>query len=254
MIRSLWMSATGFVLSLVAVSATNAGFINVDFSDQANFTWSGVSNVPGEGSAVRLPGAPTGVVTLGGIPFNITSNSSGNQAWHGDIAAAGGSGTMSMTMNTGTYGATTVYTLINSWKGQPGPASYAQLVFTGTGGASYTYNLVGNVDIRDYNNDGWTDTINGTTTTNAFNDSTDNWGMAGRLDMQQIALPSSFADQTLTSIELIDNGGPNTQRVVLDGVTVQTASVPEPSSFILLGIVAAGAIGYAWRRRQTVAA
>jgi PEP-CTERM motif len=116
------------------------------------------------------------------------------------------------------------------------------------------HRFVSNVDIRDYNNDGWTDTINGTTTTNVFNDSTDNWGMAGRLDMQQISLPSSFADQTLTSIELIDNGGPSTQRVVLDGVTVQTASVPEPSSIILLGIVAAGAMAYAWRWRLAVAA
>ncbi len=174
---------------------------------------------------------------------------------HGDIAAAGGNGTVSITMNTNAYGVTDVYTLINSWKGQAGPASYASLVFTGTGGASYTYNLIGNVDIRDYNNDGWTDTINGTTTTNVFNVGTDNWGMAGRLDMQQIALPSSFADQTLTSIELIDSGSAATQRVVLDGVTLQTAAVPEPSSLILLGIAAACAIGYAWRRlRQTVPA
>ena len=124
------------------------------------------------------------------------------------------------------YGVTNVYTLINTWDGQSGPDPYAWLTFIGTGGASYTKLLVGNVDIRDYNNDGDTNSINGTTTTNVFNVYPDNIGSQGRLDMQSIALPSAFATQQLTSIQLIDYGGPNFQRSVLDGVTI--SSVPEP--------------------------
>ena len=45
--------------------------------------------------------------------------------------------------------------------------------------------------------------------------------------MQDISLPAAFATQTLTSIQLVDNGGPSFQRTILDGVTVE--SVPEPS-------------------------
>jgi hypothetical protein len=38
--------------------------------------------------------------------------------------------------------------------------------------------------------------------------------------MQQIALPASFASQTLTTIQLVDTGNTGVQRTVLDGVTV----------------------------------
>ncbi|MFZ1006149.1 MAG: hypothetical protein WAN65_04900, partial [Candidatus Sulfotelmatobacter sp.] len=91
----------------MAFSATQlmaqATFDTVDFSNQANFTWAAIDSVPGEPSAVRLPGAPTGHTTLGGIPFNITSNTNGKQAWHGDIAANGGNGQESITMNVNIY-------------------------------------------------------------------------------------------------------------------------------------------------------
>jgi hypothetical protein len=46
------------------------------------------------------------------------------------------------------------------------------------------------------------------------------------LDLQQITLPPEFAAQTLVSIQLVDNGGPTFQRVVLDGLTVQATALP----------------------------
>ena len=223
-------------------------FVPVDFSSQANFTWAGVDSVPGEPSGIRLPGAPTGSVTLGGIPFNIKSNASGYQAWHGDVAANGGTGLYSITMPVDVNAATDVYTLINTWQGQNGTNTYAWLIITGSAGATYTDYLVGGSDIRDYNNAGWDNSINGTTTVNVFNCPVDNWGLAGRLDMQHVTLPAAFANQTLTTIQLVDDGGPNFQRVVLDGVTV--ASVPEPSTLLLLVVGAVGLLGYAWRRRK----
>jgi len=67
--------------------------------------------------------------------------------------------------------------------------------------------------------------------------------------MQHIVLPTNFGGQTLTSIELVDNGAPGVQRVILDGVTVVTAAalVPQPiiniqtvniTSFLTNGLVA----------------
>ena len=211
-------------------SALAQAFYPIDFSSQANYSWVRKAYYATTGPA--LPGAPTGAVTLGGIPFNITSDSAGDQAWNAAIAAGatsggdGGRQAETLTMGMSLYGVTNVYTLINTWDGQSGPDPYAWLTFIGTGGASYTKLLVGNVDIRDYNNDGDTNSINGTTTTNVFNVYPDNIGSQGRLDMQSIALPSAFATQQLTSIQLIDYGGPNFQRSVLDGVTI--SSVPEP--------------------------
>ena len=105
----------------------------------------------GEATGTRLPGAPVGRVTLGGVPFDIASNPNGKQAWHADIAAGGGGGQVGITLPVNVFGATEVYSLINTWCGQAGPDAYAWLVFTGSGGATYTKNLIGGVDICDYN-------------------------------------------------------------------------------------------------------
>jgi hypothetical protein len=221
----------------------------VDFSNQANFTWGGLDQIPapGEPVAVHLPGAPVGVTTLGGIPFNIISNADGKEAWAAGVAAAGGDSVVSITMNENVFGATNVYTLINTWWGTPG--TYASLIFTGSGGAIYTKDLVGNSDIRDYNQATWLNSINGTTTTQVF-DGISNWGAQGRLDMQHIALPGEFASQSLISIQLVDSGRSGFQRTVLDGVTIfsnDVQSAPVPSSLSLLGI---GALCLAVGRRR----
>jgi hypothetical protein len=216
-----------FTSSSVTVTPPVAGaFYPVSLSNSANFTWAGVSTVPGEPTAIRLPGAPTGPVVLAGIPFNIASNAAGNQAWHGDIAAAGGPGVVSVTSSVNVYAVTNVYSLINTWEGQPGPTAYAWFVFTGSAGTVYTNYLVGGENIRDYDGANWENLISAATTTNVFDCLSDNWGTPGRLDMQQITLPAAFATQTLVSIQLVDNGGPGFQRVVLDGLTVQSAQPP----------------------------
>ena len=229
------------VLAVVVLVRTDAllgqSYNQVDFSSQANWTWAGYENAANLPNGIFLPGARTGETTLGGIPFNIKSNSAGYQAWNAYVENTG-YGQESITMNVNVFGVTNVYTLINSFWGAPVPNSYASLIFTGANGATYTKSFIGDVDTRDYN-DG--PSVNGTTTTNVFS-GTDINGITGVLDMQNIALPSVFANQTLTSIELIDNGTPGVERAILDGVTVETNSTPEPSSFVAwAGLAAMGA-------------
>ncbi len=220
-----------FSLTAASVSQpqTRSGdFHFVCLTNVANFTWAAPDTVHGEAVGTRLPGAPVGRVTLGGIPFDIASNTNGKQAWHADIAANGGSGQVSITLPVNIFGATEIYSLVNTWCGQPGPTAYAWFVFTGSAGASYTKNLVGGVDICDYNLGPWENDITSTNTINVFACSSDNWGNPGRLDMQQIPLPPEFATQTLTTIQFVDNGSPAAplaQRAVLDGLTVQTTTV-----------------------------
>ena len=104
------------------------------------------------------------------------------------------------------------------------------------------------MDIRDWLWGSWTNSINGTTTTNVFN-STGGFDYQARLDMQTIDLPGDFLSQTLETIRVIDTGSnPFYQRILLNGVTVEV--IPEPSTITLFGLGAIGLFGYGWRRRK----
>lgn len=101
------------------------------------------------------------------------------------------------------------------------------ITFTGTGGATWSYDPIGNVNIRDYNNDGYPNNIGcglptgpGTAATvSAFKN-----GKGQRLDMQIYELPATFAEQTLVSITVTDGGNSDVQRSFLAAVTVSTAA------------------------------
>lgn len=225
-----------FALSVLTILVTpmsasaNTVFSPVNFSSQANFTWLAPETDPDGTTATYFPGGPSGSVTLGGIPFKILSNAAGFQAWNGYVASSGRNGTVSITMPVGVYGVTEVYTLINTYWGAPG-VSYTAVVFTGSGGATYTENLVGDSDIRNWCCGG---TINGTSTINVYSEASSPInGSPGYLDMQHIVLPAAFATQTLVSIQLIDSGATGVQRTILDGLTV----VSQASAQIASGTV-----------------
>ena len=237
-LSALTSDVFGFLLCLMiqlyfSAEAPAQTFTTVNVSRQANFSWFGTPDTDaGDGGGIPLPGAPHGSVTLGGIPFNIASNGDQEQAWNADAAAGNGSAQVGITMPVGLYGVTKVYTLINTGWGAPGPTSYASLIFTGSAGATYTYALVGGSDIRNWllGGAGSTYTINGTSTVNVYSGATPDYtGYTGVLDMQKLILPSTFSTQTLTSVELLDNGARYFQRTVLDGVTVQSPSEPSIS-------------------------
>jgi hypothetical protein len=99
------------------------------------------------------------------------------------------------------------------------------ITFNGTGGATWTYDPVGGTDTRDYNKGPYINTIDcrlpagagkaGTVT--AWKNTTDQ-----HLDRQIFELPSSFAGQTLKSVTITDDGGPEVERIFISAMTVST--------------------------------
>lgn len=179
---------------------------------------------------------PVGNQTFGGVPFDMGGGPSLSDPWayYAHIDAGGNVGSVSETFDIGVFGVTDVYTLMSTFWGAPGPNSYVAVTFNGSEGASITFNLVGNVDLRDYNfNPTYTTIINGTTTTEVFNN-----GQGQHVDRQQFTLPAEFATQTLTNMVLTDTGQPNFQRVFMTGLTVQ--AIPAPTGLALLGIALVG--------------
>ena len=104
-----------------------------------------------------------------------------------------------------------------------GPQAYLFIAFNGSNGATVTQPLVGNVNVRDYNNDGNTNTIDNTTTRQVWDN-----GLGQRLDRQEYVLPAAFASQELTSVTITDTGsegeGINGSRAVLAALTVSTCN------------------------------
>jgi hypothetical protein len=193
---------------------------------------------------------PEGQVTLGGIPFDI-EKVGGNNAWNAEAVSGPYPHILDIPLNI--RHAEQVQTLINTFYGQPGPQSYITLEFFGTGGAYFRKDLIGNVDVRDHFYSFWTNSINGTTTTNVFSTG-GGFLQESRLDKQQIILPSIFEEQSLTEFRLTSTGGPLISDASIQGLTVVTAdaqSVPEPCSLILscLGALGLFGCGSVWQKR-----
>jgi hypothetical protein len=100
------------------------------------------------------------------------------------------------------------------------------VTFTGSGGATWTFNPIGGINIRDYNNGIYTNSIGchlpgiagSSATINGWNNGSD----GQRLDEQIYELPASFKGQTLVSMTITDSGG-SLQRSFLAALTVSTA-------------------------------
>lgn len=193
---------------------------------------------------------PEGDVTLGGIAFSIPAGTGVLNVWDSESVVVPGPNPHTLVVPVNVFGVQTVYSLVNTLWGSFAPApGLASIQFNGSLGASYTVNLVGNVDVRDFLFNVFTNSINNTTTTNVFNAGS-GFGNAVRLDMQSIVLPAEFQTQTLTDITFIDNGADGTQRIFVSGLSVAAAAVPEPSSMLLIGAAGVGVGSYYWRRRQ----
>ncbi len=140
-------------------------------------------------------------------PFDILTNSSGYNFY------ATSSGPLSVDVLI--PGATTVYTMMNAYS--PGGGTVATVEFQGDAGASQTFSLTGGVGIRDFFQGSFVNTINGTTTVNAFEafnvqgaagTGNVNTGLTGNyvIDEQVFALDASFLTQNLTNVTVAGNG------------------------------------------------
>ncbi|HUO30875.1 MAG TPA: hypothetical protein VMU80_16745 [Bryobacteraceae bacterium] len=208
------------VMAIALTAAARAGEVPVDLSSLANEPWT-FSNAPGGASVYNPNTFPIGAQSFGGVPFVIPAP---NNYWNGAAAADFGPGVVSLTIPVGEYGVTSAFTLINTFWGFPGPTPYLHVTFNGSDGATFTVPLVGDVNVRDYNQDGNTNTINNTSTIQVWDN-----GLGQRLDRQEYVLPKAFASQTLTSVTITDSGsqgsGTNGSRAIFSGLTVSTCPV-----------------------------
>jgi hypothetical protein len=192
----------------------------VDISSVVNTTWC-------SSEIINCSTYPFGAQTYDGIPYLIPGNAQGtaNNFWSSEIAAGGGSGTVSVTVPINVAKVKTVYTLMNTLWGTT-QSGLLTITFTGSNGATWTFDPVSNVNIRDYNQNG--STTNGiacqlpggvgqSATINAWVN-----GQGQRLDEQVYELPAAFKTQTLVSMTITDSGNSGLQRSFLAAVTVST--------------------------------
>ncbi len=217
------------------IGQSQAALLQVPIDGHAN------SNLRAYTNGGVYPIAPT-TITVGAVPFDLaplagSANSLG-------IIQSPSTG-IDVTIAADVVGATKVYTLINSAFGSFGSTN-GRLEFTGTGGATATYNLVQGFNIRDHYNDGFNNVVNDPTVV------TRSFGGGVRLDRQTFVLPSVFSGETLTGIRFVGYASPGLSgRPFLAAMTIENAPAPEPTTLAIWGMF--GGLGLiAARRRRKV--
>ncbi|NOY52345.1 MAG: hypothetical protein GXP58_01850, partial [Deltaproteobacteria bacterium] len=212
-VKNIKMKCMLFVflaLWLVTFQEASATYITTDISSAANAQL--ISDY------LSKPPSP-----LGGVPFDIPTTGNDVFSFSDIWITTNGN---SLTLSTNAPDATTAYLLVNSnW----GVSNFAagSVTFTTQGGQSYTINLVGGVNIRDWNNGTFVNTVSDPNSTPVFEVTSGKYNLPGRIDMLKVALPASFIGDTVTSITVTDNGSDNYSHIRLAGVTMET----EPKAY-----------------------
>jgi len=197
---------------LFTAASAHAGQTPIDISALVNAAWTSAFC---DNAIVNASTFPSGSQTFGGVPFAIPPGP--NNYWSGAVAGNCGSGVLRLTIPVGVSGTTSAFTLLNTYQGQAGPNAYLYITFTGSDGATATQPLVGGVNVRDYNNDGFQNAIDNTSTIQVWTN-----GIGQRLDRQEYILPAAFASQVLTSVTITDTGSYDGSRGIFSGLTVST--------------------------------
>jgi hypothetical protein len=202
----------------------NAAFIPLNLADYTTLNGSLATEFG------RQPGA-----ALGGVPFSFPAATADFFAFNNGTGNA-------LTMDVDIARAGTAYLLINTNWGQYDFLT-GRVTFKTVGNRTYSLDLVGGMNIRDWNQDRYTNTVSSPTNTpTGFTADPDMWGSQGRIDLLTVQLPEEFFGDTLDSITFLDFGtdgstssyGGTPSRIRIEGVTVGTVPVPEPASLLLV--------------------
>jgi hypothetical protein len=230
---------------LVLVLPAQASFIPVSIDALVN------ANLRvGYTSGSNYPIAPTTLI-VGGVPFDLVPLDSIPESL--GIIQNIGSETVPETfiIPLSVFGATTIYTLMNSAFGVDG-ANIATVEFTGTNGAFASFDLIEGNNIRDHFNGFFVNTVSDPSIVTVNYPPVNEPGDV-RLDRQTFILPAAFATETLTQITFIGNSPDDNflnGQAFLAAATVATpAVVPEPTATALLGIALIAAFFFLQRRR-----
>jgi hypothetical protein len=242
------MKRTILAATIATISAATPSLADtVDLSGVANADLNTYTN----GSVYPMGGT----TTINGIAFSLSSLPTGST-----VGAAGDTGVLQLNANPAAGGIQsftipvalsdvgTVYTLANSSFGADG--KYAgQITFNTTNGNTYTYTYTEGDNIRDHATTGFN------VAANVYG--TKDFGDGDRLDAQQIVLPTSFADETISSIvfsydDTVGTTSPGDGEAFLAAITTvdAVAAVPEPTTWamVIIGFFGIGAMSYRQRR------
>jgi hypothetical protein len=194
-------SGTPVTLSIQGQSPFN----KIDFSSKFN---SNPSMFPG---ASDLGSMPSGNVTFNSTPFYISSWTNSNNSWNAYFEA--GNNPRSLVINVTSQTITELNFLANTFWGISGPNSYASVELWNDTQMVFQKNFIGNIDIRDYIQNTYTNSINNTTSVNAWNNG------VKRIDNQKITLPNPLL---INKIIVRDTGLDMSQRIFVLAVTTKT--------------------------------
>jgi PEP-CTERM motif len=231
--------------ALVTACSVQAQFTEVNISSQVNADIQGYAN----GINYQLGGTQ---LNSSGVPFALAELNN-NPNTTGVVQGGGPSQTglfnYSFLVPAGTH-ATVLYTLLNNVNGISG-INEGSIVVTGTGGETATLNLTEGYNIRDFNNNGYVNTLTDPTVVpNYFlNGAPTTQSIQTRLDRQELVLPGTFSGDTIASITFQGDAqgeyNPN-GAAFLAGLTLE--NVPEPSTVAILTLGAFAVLGL--RRRK----
>lgn len=156
---------------------------------------------------------PGGLATYLGVPFNLGPYSANN------TVNLSGSGTVTAKIPVNRQNVLRAFALMNTGWGVGGPNSYIRVEFESLLGHVASFDLVGNVNIRDHAQTSYTCCID----PNAGPTHTKNaWAVGSvRADMQTFDLPPEFANDTLVEVRIIDTGANGLQRALLFALSTE---------------------------------